>query len=374
MGDGMAAEIISALSRLRWLRVIARESSFRFRQDRVDFDQLRQVLGATYALSGRVEQWNRRLSVTVDLIDARTGVIVWSDHFAPALDDIHNARLRIVLEVIAAIGLQIPQLEAQMARLKPSEHLDAWGAFHLGVSHFYRFNAHDNAIACGLFQRATELDPNFAVAFAARSYARFQDVMIGYKTDTAAAVTEARGYAERAVELDPNDPFANMAVGRIHMIEGDPQDGVIWYERSVHLSPSFFNGHFSLGIADILAGRTQNARLEFDQASGLSPLDPLLAPLLATKALAYMAEGDMVRALESGVRAARTNPAHFHAVTTAIIMCQLSGDLVQADHWARHLRARRPDASADIFLRGLRYADPRTQAKIRGALAAMGIP
>jgi TolB-like protein len=124
-GDGLADEIVSALSRLRWLRVIASESTFRFRQDAVDMAGLRSVLGAGYVLKGRVDLAGNRLRVLVTLIETKGGSVVWSDHLTSALDDIHQSRHDIVAAVIGAMDLQISQVEAAAARTRPSEMLDA---------------------------------------------------------------------------------------------------------------------------------------------------------------------------------------------------------------------------------------------------------
>lgn len=157
LSDAIPADIISSLARLRWLRVIARESSFRFRNTDVDLAGLRCVLGASYCLSGRVELFGTQLEVSVDLVDTRNEGLIWSDRFQRPFSDVHAVRLEIVGSVIAALDLQIPQTEAALARGKPVEHLDAWEAYHLGLSHMYRFNARDNAIAGSLFRRATAI-------------------------------------------------------------------------------------------------------------------------------------------------------------------------------------------------------------------------
>ncbi len=244
LGDAIPADIISSLARLRWLRVIARESTFRFRNADVDLTGLRSVLGASYCLSGRVELFGKHLEVSVDLIDTRSGGLIWSDTFERPVADVHAVRHEIVGAVIAALDLQIPQTEAAIARGKQVEHLDAWEAYHLGLSHVFRFNAHDNAIAGSLFRRATDLDPTFSTAFAARSFASFQDAMMGYVPDRQAAVAAVRSAAEHSIELDPLDPYANAAMGRFHILTGRPDDGLIWLDRSVDLSPNYAKGHY----------------------------------------------------------------------------------------------------------------------------------
>lgn len=374
VGEGLADEIIGSLSRLRWLRVIARETTFRFRPETIDLNAVRSLLGAGYAMTGRVELVSARLYVVVTLIDTASGSVVWSDRFEADLDDLHLARQEIVAAIIGALDLQIPLAEAHAARGKPVEMLDAWGAYHLGMSHLYRFNARDNAIAGELFERATQLDPTMAHGFAAWSFAKFQDAMQAYRPDRASVVREARRLAERSVEIDPFDPFANMTMGRVSMMEGDPDSGVDWLDRAIRLSPSFSKGHYSLGLIDMLAGRSVRSRLGVDQALRLSPLDPLLAPMLSVRSMTYIGEGELDAAREWALRAARTNPAHFHVVATAAAICHLTGDGNQARHWAEVLHDRRPDATVGMYFRGMPFADDRVITRLRGALKAIGLP
>ena len=173
--------------------------------------------------------------------------------------------------------------------------------------------------------------------------------------------------------LDPYDPFANMALGRSLMQGGVPDDGIVWMDRSVSLSPSFAKGHYSRGLIDCLAGRTDEARLGVDLAIGLSPLDPLLAPMLMIKAYTFMMDGEYAAARDLSLRAVRITQSHYHVVATAAITCHLAGDRLQAAHWAQHLLDQHPDASATLVLR-MNYASEQTRATIRGALNALGIP
>ena len=374
LGDGIPAEIISSLARLRWLRVIARESSFRFRGPEVDLGGLKAVLGAGFCLSGRVEQFGKRLSVSVDLADTRSGSLVWSEHFERPLDDIHAVRAEIVSAVIAALDLQIPLAEAALARQKPIEHLDAWGAYHLGLAHVYRFNAHDNAIAAGLFKRATELDPGFASAFAARSFTSQQNAAMAYTPDRAAAINAARAEAERSYELDPLDPAANMAMGRYQMLIERPEDGVIWLDRAVDLSPCFAKGHYARAFLHVLCGQTAETRAGINVSMGLSPLDPMLSPMRMIRALSFVADGDYPAAAEQAVQAARTASTHYLGLLCATAICHLNGQPDAARHWAAALRERRPDASIGDFRKALPFANADLRRTFQNALRAMGIP
>ena len=374
LGDGIPAEVISSLARLRWLRVIARESSFRFRGPEVDFGGLKSVLGAGFCLSGRVEQFGNRLHISVDLAETRNASLIWSEHFERPMDDIHAVRAEIVSAVINALDLQIPLAEAALARAKPVEHLDAWGAYHLGLAHVYRFNAHDNAIAASLFKRATDLDPGFASAFAARSFTSQQNAAMAYTPDRAAAIHAARFEAERSYELDPLDPAANMAMGRYQMLIERPEDGLIWLDRAVELSPNFAKGHYARAFLHVLCGQTAETRAGIAVSMGLSPLDPMLSPMRMIRAVSFAADGDYAAAANLAVQSARTASTHYLGLMGATAICQLNGQPEEARHWATVLRERRPDASIGDFLKGMPFASADMRRTFQTALRVMGIP
>ena len=374
IAEAIPAEIISSLSRLRWLRVIARESTFRFRHDDVDLPTLNSLLGAGFCLSGRVERVGARIGVSVDLSDTRSGGVIWSEHIERPLDDVHEIRSLIVSAVISALDLRIPLAEAELARSRPIEKLDAWSLYHLGLSHMFRFNGHDNAIAGGLFRRATTLDPGFAAAFSARSFTSYQDAAMGFTADRAAAVADARIAAERSIELDPLDPSANFAMGRFPILINEPDDGLVWLDRAVDLSPSYAKGHYSLSMIHTLSGRTAETRDGLDRATLLSPIDPLLGPMRSMRAISFAMDGDFELAAEWAVRGARTSASHFIVVMFAVAACQLAGQTARAAHWLAVLRDHRPDARATHYFNAMPIADLGFRARILNALRDAGLP
>ena len=202
MADAVPAELISSLSRLKWLRVLARGSTFRFRDAVPDMAVIRTNLGAAYCLAGNVEIIGRRVSITAELSDTRDGQVIWGENFAGSIDDIHQIRTELVRLICSGLELHINNHETERARLRPPESLDAWSLYHLGLHHMYRFTAKDNAIAAGYLEKATQLDPQFARAFAARSFTSFQSVFVGYGSDRAVEVDNARRFAEKCLEID----------------------------------------------------------------------------------------------------------------------------------------------------------------------------
>jgi DNA-binding winged helix-turn-helix (wHTH) protein len=172
-------ELITELSRLRWLFITARASSFRLRASDTEFSDIGALLRVRYCLWGTVEVSDRSVVVAVELVNTADGGIVWADRFSGPIDDVHAMREDIRSSVLTALEIQIPVHEARLARLGAADNLDAWSVYHLGLQHMSRFNRVDNAAASSFFQRAVALDPLFARAHAGLSFTHFQTAFMG---------------------------------------------------------------------------------------------------------------------------------------------------------------------------------------------------
>ncbi|MEC5324826.1 winged helix-turn-helix domain-containing protein [Aurantimonas sp. A3-2-R12] len=372
IADALPHDLIAALSRLRWLFVIARGSSFRFRSPDPDVGEIGEILNVRYCLSGIVEIFGNATTVVVELADTRTGGVVWGDRFAARLDDIHEIRSQIVANIIAALEIQIPLNEANLARLGAPENLDAWSTYHLGLQHLYRFNKKDNAVAAGLFESAIAKEPRFARAHAGLSSTAFQNAFLRYTDDPPRAVATARKFAERSVELDPIDPFANFTMGRAFWLTGDIDGSLSWLDRSTGLSPNYAQGFYARAWADTICERdmkgTENARI----ALSLSPLDPFRYAMLGTRAFACLIRGDTAEAVDWADRAARSPGAHVLIAMIAIVAHALNGDERRAALWAADARARRDDISQTHFFSSFPFADGPLRRRISKTLADQG--
>jgi TolB-like protein len=372
IADALPHDLIVELSRLRWLLVTARGSSFRLREAATDVTEVGRLLGVRYCLSGSVELAGPGLVVTVELADTRDAGIVWADRFAGALDDVHRVREEIRARIIAALELQIPLHEARLARLSVSENLDAWSAFHLGLQHMYRFNRTDNAAATALFERAVALDPGFARAHAGLSFVHFQTAFLRHTDDLAGEIEQARRYAERGLELDPLDPFVNFTMGRTYWLEGDLGRSLGWLERATAISPNFAQGIYARGWTETLAGRGPEGRAHVDLAMRLSPLDPLHYAMLGTRALSHMLQGEDAEAAEWAERAARSPGAHVLIAMIAGAAHALAGDGARAADWATNVRRRNPGLERADFFRAFPFKPEATRARLDAALAKLG--
>ena len=272
LADALPDELIAELSRLRWLFVTSRASSFRLRDSGLGATEVGRLLQVRYCLSGTLELVGPGLVVTTELADTRDGGVVWAERFAGALDDVHALREQIRSCILSALEIRIPFHEASLARGRACEDLDAWSAYHLGLQHMYRFNIRDNAAAAALFEQAVALDPGFARAHAGLSFLHFQTAFLRYTEDRAAEIERARSRAERGLELDPLDPFVHFTMGRTYLA-GGRSGGQHALARARHRTePELRPRHLCPGV-DRGPGRPRPRR-----PGGCRPRDAPLAP------------------------------------------------------------------------------------------------
>jgi adenylate cyclase len=272
--DGIANDIITELSRLRWLFVIARNSSFAYKGNAVDLKRVGRELGVRYVLEGSVRRGGERVRVNAQLIDAETGNHIWAERYDRGLIDVFAVQDEITLAVTKAIGPAVADAEQRRALRKPPESLGAWEAYQRGLWHARNATAADNEQALQLFRRSIQLDPTFASphAMLARHYGW------GFASGSLLPVHEISKLAEqearRALELDPNDAVALSALAWVSFCEGDHRGAWELAERAISAAP---NDPVALHAKARLlqhSGRPDEAVTGYKTALRLSPVDP----------------------------------------------------------------------------------------------------
>ncbi|MEW9920006.1 winged helix-turn-helix domain-containing tetratricopeptide repeat protein [Marimonas sp. MJW-29] len=373
LSEAIPHELIATIARLRWISIIARGSSFRFHSARDDLNEIRRRLGVRYCMTGSVEASEKTVSISVTLADTEDSQVIWADRFRSNMENIHEIREKIIAQVIFAIEVQLPLSEATKVRLRSPENIDAWATYHLGLQSLYRFDESENARAVALFENALALEPNFARAYAALSFAHFKTAFMHYGSDREVAVNAARAAAEQSVDLDPMDPFTNFNMGRSLWLVGDLQGAKSWLNRSTSLSPNFAQGIYARAWTETVLGSSEIGRRLSDDARMLSPLDPLLYAMLATRAMSLAIEGNHTEAAKWSVRAANAPGAHDMISLIAIFTNELAGNREEAANWARRVLASRQDIKQDQFFRSFPFNDPGTRREFSDALSRHGI-
>jgi len=319
--DGIAEDLITELSRLRWLQVTARNSSFTYKGQSVDLRQVGRDLGVRYVVEGSVRKGGERVRITAQLIDTATGNHIWAERYDRELSDIFALQDEITETLVAALQTELGEFERERAHRKPPESLDAWEFYQRGMWHIWQLNPKDLAEAFRLFQRAGDLDPNFAQAFAALAYTLFGQVALSYADSPIENLEQALRFANQAVALDDKEAMARFALGRVQMLRGEHDVAIAELRTAIDLNPSMGLAHYGLAFAFALTRQSEQAISECDTALRLSPRDPFVWAFYAVRALARFFLGNYEAAAEDARHAIRHPAAQFwcHAILASAL-------------------------------------------------------
>jgi DNA-binding SARP family transcriptional activator/TolB-like protein len=338
LADGIAHDVITRLSKLRSMFVIAEGTMFALSERRVDSEDAGRRLGVDYVASGSLRRGpGSRLSVSVQLAETRTAQVVWAEEFVGRLDDTFAVLDEIGNHIVSSIANQMEMAERNRAVLKNPNSLNAWEAHHRGLWHMVRFNREDNEQARHFFQTAVRLDPTFARPQAGLSFTHFQDAFLGWQ-DRRTAVERAYSAAAQALMADERDPAAHWALGRAMWLQYREDEALRELQSAIELSPNFAMGHYTLAWFHCQAGDPNAAIAGVDHARALSPMDPLLFAMLASRALALLRLGRYEEAADWGVRSASRPNAHVHIQAVAMFCLALAGRRDEARKCAVEIR------------------------------------
>ena len=284
--DGISEDLITALSRIHWFFVIARNSSFTYKGQAVEVTRVADELGVRYVIEGSVRKSGDRVRISAQLIDAITGHHVWAESFDRNLTDIFELQDEMTQTIAGAVEPELSAAERERAVCTPPESLGAWEIYQRGLWHLWSFTEENMTEAQRLFQRVHQLDANFAIAYSFESYSHYLDTMLGYTETPDQSLELAYKAAKRALALDDHDPVAYFALGRVCMMQGKHDDSVAELSRAVALSPSFALAHHGLGFALVLSGQVEEGAEELDKAIRLSPRDPVLWGTMCFRSIA----------------------------------------------------------------------------------------
>ena len=371
LGQALAHDITTRLAKLHSVFVIAASSSAALAARGLGAEQAARALDVDYLASGTLQQTPGRLRVQVQLSEARTARIVWADTLdAPAPDTL--AVLSVLGDqLVGAIASQVELAERHRAILKPPNLLDAWEAHHRGLWHMYRFHAQDNAQARHFFETAIRLDPSFSRPYAGLSFTHWQTAFLGWGPREAAIDLAYRAAVQGAM-ADAQDPTARWALGRAHWLRGDMEPALSELGLAVDLSPNFSLGHYTLAFVQAQSGDAEAAIRASDHARALSPFDPLLFAMLASRALALVRLGRHDEAANWALRAIAQPNAHVHIQAIGALCLALAERVDQARRLVAEIQARVPGYGVHDFLQAFRFADD-AQALLRHAAQRIGL-
>jgi adenylate cyclase len=275
--DGIAEDLITRLSALRDLPVIARNSSFTYKGKAVDVKQVSRELGVQYIVEGSVRKVGDRVRIGAQLIEATTGAHAWAESYDRELRDIFALQDEITQAIVASMIPEFWRSERErIAHLEPRD-LDAWDCAQRGWWHFWKQSSEDDNVAARrFFERAIELDPHFALAFVGLAMTHSNDLFLQWTDSPERSVGELVRAADRAVALDAGSWGAQLAFGVASSVTGQQEKATAALELAVELNPSSAGAYTMLGITLATAGNVDQGITNIEKAIRLSPRDPLL--------------------------------------------------------------------------------------------------
>jgi tetratricopeptide (TPR) repeat protein len=329
---------------LRWLFVIARNSSFIYKGRAVDVKQVGRDLGVRYLLEGSVRKAGDRVRITGQLIDTATATHLWAERFDGKLENVFDLQDKITASVVGAIAPKLEQAEIERAKQKPTENLDAYDYFLRGMAAFYQWTKEGNDEAMALFYKATELDPKYAAAFgmAARCYG--QRKTRGWMVDRRKESAEAERLARRAAELGKDDAVALYSAGVILVwIAGDVATGDALIDQALVLNPNLAWAWLYSGWVKVVLGEPAMAIEREERAMRLSPHDPLTFIMQSAIAAAHFLLGRYQESLAWAELSMRQQPNYLLSSATAAAAAAIAGNKAAAARAMARVRETDPE-------------------------------
>ncbi|MER9328534.1 adenylate/guanylate cyclase domain-containing protein [Mesorhizobium sp. M0488] len=343
--DGLAEDIITRLSRLRWLFVSARNSLFTYKGKAVDVKQVGRELGVRYVLDGSVRRSGHRLRIGAQVSDTSTGVQVWAERYDVELSEFFALQDQIAESVIAAIEPRLYTAEQQRFQRSSPNSLDAWGFVMKAMPYVWTWSsATEIEIAQGFLKQATDLDPNYPRANSLLAWAHAARVLSGW-ANAVDILPTSRALAQRAIQRDPEDPWTHLAAGFVHMVSRGFDSAVRELNEAIELNPSFAFAHSILGSTYGYGGMPADGLNHLEIAGRLSPRDYTYAANFSILGLCHFMAGRYADAVQCECRAVELRPHFGSAWRTYATAAGMAGELDIAVHALSEAKRLQPSLS-----------------------------
>jgi len=370
--DGITEDIITALSKISGLKVIARNSTFTYKGKAVNVKQISRELDARYVMEGSVRKAGNRVRITAQLIDAEDGSHVWAARFDRELVDVFAVQDEITSNVVTALHVRL--VEGEQARVwhKSTDNIAAWECLTLGMTHFRHFTNAENARARDLFEKAVELDPSYATGWVQLAWTHWADARFLWIDAPRESIARARELADKALALDDTMSDTYALLGTLSLMKRDYDAAVAAGEKAVALDPNGANVTALLAVTLNWSGRPAEALALIGKAMGLSPL--YAAWYLAVQAHSLRLLGRLEEAAAVYEESIARNPDHIGPrIGLASCYAEL-GSMDAARAQAAELLRINPGFTLVKYAESLTYKDPDHAARSLDSLRQAGLP
>jgi TolB-like protein len=342
--DGISEDIITALSKLRWFFVIARNSSFIYKGTAVHIGQVGKDLGVAYVIEGSVRKAGNRVRITVQLNDVVTGSHIWAERYDRALADVFAVQDEITEAIVASIEPQLYAAEHFRAHRKAPESLDAWELVMRAMSYHWRLTREDSLIAQELLEKAVAIDPNYGQALGVLATSYTFSAYMGW-ADMAVTIPMAERAALSAIRADGEDPWAHTALACVYLLTRRFEDSLAEFESALRLNPNFSLAQGVYGLSLAFDGQWEKAAEASMRALRMAPRDPFSALYYGIASYAHFVGRNYDEAMRLAREAIRLRSDYVggHRLFTAA--AAMAGQPVVAAAALEELRRAQPNVS-----------------------------
>jgi TolB-like protein len=370
--DGIAEDVLTTLSKIQELVVIARNSSFAFKGQTRDIREIGRILGARYVLEGSVRKVGNRVRLTAQLIDSLDGHHLWADRFDGGLDDVFDLQDRITQDIVSALEVRLVAGEQVRVWRKRSGSPLVYEWFSKGRVLYTNFDRHAHAQARAEFERALEINPVFTPALYMLGLTLTDQARFGWEKDRAATYDAAMDCAKKALAVDPGCSEAYLVIGYVCTFQRRYEEAVAAGEKAISLSPSSVGAFHMAGMYHGYAGNFQTAAQYEEQAQQLSPIE--ISVSMIDEARARLHLGDFAAARGIASRVLTEKPRWLTAQTVLVAALWNLGSESEARIIARELLVRHPSFSVSRWARGLPYRRQEDLDTLVYPLRMAGLP
>ena len=371
--DGMSEDILTTLSRVTDLIVMARNSTFVYKGQAVNIPQVGRDLGVRYVLEGSVRKAGNRVRITAQLIDAQSGDHVWAERFDRNLDDIFEVQDEITREIVVALNVNLGHGEEARVWSRQTESFECWELTARAMGHFYKFTREDSFEGQALARKAIQLEPESVSGRPALGWLLIMAVRFGFiHGDTTVALSEAREIVDYLQQHAPNLSESNTLQAYVRLIDGDPAGAIKSCERAIEFAPSIATNHAILGLILYYGGQNEAALARLRKAMRLSPYCPdwFLFPLVE----AYWAVGDLRRARLAVNNLSARMPDSALSLGPLACISAVSDDQATAARAAEKMLSINPEYRVSTFVAASPLVRQDDRDRLRDALLKAGLP
>jgi TolB-like protein/cytochrome c-type biogenesis protein CcmH/NrfG len=370
--DGISEDLITGLARIRWLFVIARNSTLVYKGRAVDVKFVSRELGVRYVLEGSVRRAGSRLRISAQLVDGTTGGNHWAERYDRKLGDIFAVQDEITSSVAAAIEPHLLAAEGVRALSRSADDLGAWEIVARAQSYVCRLTRAEYKTAIDALERAVEAHPDYAPARGLLGFCLVFAAHMGW-IDRQQVLPLSREHAIRAIGLDDRYPWGHIALGYCAMMERRTDESIAALRRAISLNPNSAAAHSHLSRGLAFAGRDREAIEHGEIAVRLSPLDPEMALFLGAIAVAHYTAGRFEAAVDRSLEAQRLRPGFQGSRRLLCASLAQTGDVDEARALLAKVRREQPQLSIAWIRANVPYQTPELMERFLDGMRKAGL-